>query len=606
MATSTSDTSIRPPPTRNIGLNERLAPVRPTSAATAHSESSDDEDEPSKQALIDDLPDATYASRRAPELSPPRGISSKSAVNSVTVHGDLVVAGGSHHVRVYNCTSGEQILGLALAGEPKITAVTFRASHTGAEDANRYIWVGCKDGTLVEVDVHERTSIEVRTTAHSHPILGIYRIGQSMLSLDEGGKLQIWTGDPPSLAPQAASKTQRIDKSPFAVVLNDQLWTASFVHRAGGVAGSSRAPLIRVYAPLATDAAFSLTSRPIAPPDTAGPVGAVTAASTLQSIAERVYVGHESGHVSIWSSTDFTCVDVLRISNYQVTALCGVGTLLWAGYRTGTIYVYDVTTRPWKVVKAWKAHKEAVATIFVDDSSLWTVRGLVCALVCGELDIAHAVGLAACHLGWDRPASPLLGWLPPHRLVRCVAGRGPRRAVNENHRTAMQLAKRDADFCTYRSLRLLLCTWNVDAAKPAELAADVIGTDFLPEVLRSVDAPDVVVFGFQELVDLEDKKLTASASRLALVLVRSRADRRTESLLLGRAKKDAKLSEVISGQYRLWHDKLVQAVRLAMPVDCPYALVHVENLVGVRSWPVRASSYVTPGTALQLRLRQAD
>jgi hypothetical protein len=39
----------------------------------------------------------------------------------------------------------------------------------------------------------------------------------------------------------------------------------------------------------------------------------------------------------------------------------------------------------------------------------------------------------------------------------------------------------------------------------------------------------------------------------------------------------------ISSAYRLWHEKLVSAVRLAMPSDCPYVMIHSESLVGLLS-----------------------
>ena len=54
-----------------------------------------------------------------------------------------------------------------------------------------------------------------------------------------------------------------------------------------------------------------------------------------------------------------------------------------------------------------------------------------------------------------------------------------------------------------------------------------------------------------------------------------------ESMLLGKKKGDAKFSDGISSSYRLWHDKLVQAVRLNMPPECPYTVVHVGDMIGV-------------------------
>lgn len=54
-----------------------------------------------------------------------------------------------------------------------------------------------------------------------------------------------------------------------------------------------------------------------------------------------------------------------------------------------------------------------------------------------------------------------------------------------------------------------------------------------------------------------------------------------ENMILGRKKTDALFQDQVSHQYMRWHDRLVQAVRTAMPADSPYYLLHAENLVGV-------------------------
>ena len=57
----------------------------------------------------------------------------------------------------------------------------------------------------------------------------------------------------------------------------------------------------------------------------------------------------------------------------------------------------------------------------------------------------------------------------------------------------------------------MVCTWNVGASKPSDLSRGSLPeNNFLENVLRATDSPDIIVFGFQELVDLENKKMTAS------------------------------------------------------------------------------------------------
>ena len=58
-----------------------------------------------------------------------------------------------------------------------------------------------------------------------------------------------------------------------------------------------------------------------------------------------------------------------------------------------------------------------------------------------------------------------------------------------------------------------------------------------------------------------------------------------KTVFLGRKKKteDGAISEKVSRSYKMWHDRLGLAVRLAMPPECPYTVVHTESLVGLFS-----------------------
>ncbi len=53
-------------------------------------------------------------------------------------------------------------------------------------------------------------------------------------------------------------------------------------------------------------------------------------------------------------------------------------------------------------------------------------------------------------------------------------------------------------------------TWNAGASTPYHLQHSTQDADFFRDLFQSNDLPDILVFGFQELVDLEDKKTTAS------------------------------------------------------------------------------------------------
>lgn len=82
------------------------------------------------------------------------------------------------------------------------------------------------------------------------------------------------------------------------------------------------------------------------------------------------------------------------------------------------------------------------------------------------------------------------------------------------------MLKRESEFSTYRDIKVFICSWNIDSSKPADLQNDASSINFLSDALHSSlagaasrqDPPEIVVFGLQEVVDLENKKLTASKS----------------------------------------------------------------------------------------------
>lgn len=53
-------------------------------------------------------------------------------------------------------------------------------------------------------------------------------------------------------------------------------------------------------------------------------------------------------------------------------------------------------------------------------------------------------------------------------------------------------------------------TWNAGATTPYHLQHSDQDAAFFKSLIQESDCPDVIVFGFQELVDLEDKKTVTS------------------------------------------------------------------------------------------------
>jgi hypothetical protein len=124
------------------------------------------------------------------------------------------------------------------------------------------------------------------------------------------------------------------------------------------------------------------------------------------------------------------------------------------------------------------------------------------------------------------------------------------------------MQQRDAEYCDFRELSAKVMTWNAGAVKPASLRHNEQDQNFFRELLQPEDPPDIFVFGFQELVDLEDKKITA------------------KSFFKKKKSKEASEHEHMSHQYRAWRDHLIRV----LDEYCPrqnYVLLHTANLVGL-------------------------
>jgi WD40 repeat protein len=139
------------------------------------------------------------------------------------------------------------------------------------------------------------------------------------------------------------------DRQAFVEMLAGKLWTSARETMAAG----ARGPAVRTYDVLNPGS----VTRSVLPTEH---VGTVTSGTILPSRPNRVYLGHEGGFVTIWSTaTDDgvpVCEEVMRISNSDVLCLVGINDRLWVGGRNGTIAAYSVESRPWVMTNKWVAH----------------------------------------------------------------------------------------------------------------------------------------------------------------------------------------------------------------------------------------------------------
>jgi len=305
-----------------------------------------------------DYPDASNINRRPPYCK--QGMQEIDAIYDARIAdicGQYVATTG-HVTKAWNLMSGETVLAIGHAEkEIRVTSMAFKPGGKAREEGSR-LWLGTNHGELQEIDILTQTTVKVKMGAHERrEVVKIHRHQNAMWTLDDGGKFCVWPGDNTGLPDLHRNPlSQRLPKGhTFSIVVEDTLWLAT---------GKD----IRVFRPNASESAtFSVLQGPINEPG----AGIITSGAVISGQLDRVYFGHADGKVTIYSTENFTCLGVVNVSAYKISALAGAGFHLWAGYSTGTIHVYDTRKRPWTTRKEWLAHSNPVVNILVDRSSLW-------------------------------------------------------------------------------------------------------------------------------------------------------------------------------------------------------------------------------------------
>ncbi|KAI1313150.1 Endonuclease/exonuclease/phosphatase [Xylaria venustula] len=459
-------------------------------------------------------PDASRVNRRPPFAKQGiHEIHTKYDTRKYDACGEYVCTSGQL-TRVWNLYDGELLVSFAHGEGVKGTSVAFKPGLNVNQEGMR-IWIGNNIGEVIEVDIATQSLVGTKANVHGRSeVIKIFRHFNEMWTLDEGGTLHVWGPDSdgiPNLN-NSPHQTYRLTRGhTFSIIVGEELWYAT---------GKE----IRIFAPTVDGGnQVQILMRPLVSEG----AGDITSGTVLKSHPGKIYFGHSDGKVSIYSQKDFTCLGVLSISTYKINSLVGVGSYIWAAYNTGKISIYDVRSSPWVVKKDWQAHNDSPALRLIADPASYYRLGRQQVLSLGADNMVRA---------WD-------GLLQDDFL--------------ENEMKSM-----DVQYSTFEDIKVQAMTWNAGASTPSSLRYTESDATFIQNLLQSSDCPDILVFGFQELVDLEDK--TATAKRL-----------------FKPKKKDAMDQERISHQYRDWRDFLVRSLDDYMPADHLYHLLHTATLVGL-------------------------
>lgn len=440
---------------------------------------SEGEDQLSEEPISrSDFPDSTQVNRRPPLLKAgPREIPTKYDTRLFDVCGKYVCTTG-YLTKVWDLTTGEQIMSLSHGETVKCLAVAFKPGQ-GLEDEGQRLWLGTNVGELHEVDIATQSIVSSRAYPSRREIIKILRHKKEMWTLDDEGRLLVWPPDEtgtPNLQYSYHNPCDRVAKGhTFSMVVGDKLWLAT---------GRE----VHIYQPNAPDdASFKVLKRPLSRQHS----GDITSGTYTTRDGGRVYLGHADGKITVYSATDYSCIASVTVSVYKINCLGVVGDYLWAAYNTGMMYVYDTSSNPWTVKKDWRAHDQPVCGFLLDSSSLWTLNRLQVTSLGGN-----------CIRLWDGSLED--DWLGEFGTFFSFIGIDTDTSIQ----TETRMQNRDVEYCTFREIRASILTWNAGASTPSH----VRNSNFIEDAMHPDNPPEILIFGFQELVDLENKTMTASLS----------------------------------------------------------------------------------------------
>lgn len=369
---------LRPPPKRSITLGEKLPPARRPPSET----SSESEDEDSKGKL-DSLPLADRASRRPPLFQSYNLSNFKIHVPAhdglATVSGDIVIVAAPHRLKIYDISQSDspihsldtkRLCADHRIQDFKVSAIEFISPSVSP--GKSYVWLGCKEGHLIEVDALVGRISSIKYAAHTGTVSHIFRYRSNMVTVDVHGKALVFSlgsgvGHGSGLVDLNPQVLRIAEKPAFVKMLGKQLWVAS--HSSDSLGPST----IKTYN------LFSSTFG-VGYPVACDRLTPVLSGTIIPSQEDRVYLGHVGGFISVFSlSPDGkpTLQETIKISASDVLSLEGVNTRLWAGGRNGNIMVFDVDVKPWRVTNCWMAHVNVpVLRLAVDTKSILDLKRL--------------------------------------------------------------------------------------------------------------------------------------------------------------------------------------------------------------------------------------
>lgn len=509
----------------------------------------------------------------------------KSGVQCMAVSRNVCLIGTQNALRAYDLQTGDLLATQVRQNDVKVTAVAFLVSTLRSNDGV-YAWVGFSDGELWCVHGATLEILHRRVSVHSYTITAIIRHRRQMWTIDDNGVLQLWSsfyGDRTSdnslfSAGQQFSNSKtdlNSERMQGIVSIEDKPKTIRMASKQlyfcylNGTLWTSRDKTIEVVDPCDEDSFFK---KHIEVPQTFGAITALASISSKSCIPSItpvnhtvanesrsfVYSGHMDGKILEWDASTFTNTRVIDTGSYRISSLLGLSDRwLWVAIGTGRISVLDIpygidssNVEPPVVIKSWQAEvDDSVETLSLDPESV--------------LNSGQLVVVSASKQG----------------KVRIFDSLFPRDFRD------MELRRRDTTYTSNSQVTLLVGSWNVDSTKPEQLSVSEGGrpedqyfldkwVTFDQSVGKSSklveldssqrEVPDILVFGLQEIVNLESNK-NAAKGFLKILSSSQNSQQQNEADYQSKTK--------------AWKDRLVKAMK--DNYKQPFVLIEARNMVGL-------------------------
>ncbi|KAI8813591.1 hypothetical protein BJ742DRAFT_865624 [Cladochytrium replicatum] len=310
-----------------------------------------------------------------------------------------------------------------------------------AFDVSDLLWFALEKGELQAVDTVTGEIVDLRVGVHSSNVLHMLRSKDQLWTLDDGGGLRIWE-------PEPGFHGFSLQSRPVSRRVSVRETSATL--QDGRLWTAARRG-IETYFPDAESSGDVFHRK--------ADVGSLGNISRVNGIEKR---------------------RVIQAGGYhRITSVIVVGNrYCWAGNLTGKIQVFDIlppTNPTWSVLKEFKAYRSVSVQDMVQTTS--------------ELNQSEIRVLSLSDQGQIRMWDAQLNRDLVAEWFLC----------QEN-----EVRARQSQFCSYRAFKVLICSWNIDSNKQADLDAE--DPDFLQNWVTdfgSGEVPDLIVIGMQEIVDLE-------------------------------------------------------------------------------------------------------